>query len=576
MLLQKLKEYADEQMVGAFPPPLYAMTPIRYIVEIAEDGAPRNPEPTPTGDAKNARTRRGDRRLAPDVVRAGIGEKPLLLADHSEYTFGHARDPAKQTRANACHRAYLDLLNECARTTGEPAIRSVLAFYERGGAAQLRLADDFDLGAKVTFRVHSGLEGVFPIDLPSVQQFWAARHDPETAGAPTMQCLVCGNQRPVLDRLQSKIKGVRGGQSSGTSIISANADAFTSYGLEASLIAPTCADCGERFTRAANELIEAEKSHLYLGNTTFIFWTRKPSTFSLTIFLTQPDEGEVQRLIDSVRTGKRTAEFNENLFYAAALSGSGGRTVVRDWIDTTVGAAQESLAHWFDLQEIIDWNGAPGRPLGLFALATATVRKADDLPVTTPRALLSSAVTGKPVPLGLLFEAVRRNRAEQHVTHNRAALIKLVLLSQDTSQPTKEKYMVALTPNHPDVAYHCGRLLAVLEKIQEGALPNAKATIIDRFFGTASSAPASVFGRLLRGAQPHLSTLERDKRGAYVNLQRELEDVLQRVPGFPKTLTLQQQGLFSLGYYHQRSFRAPKPEAVATNTGNTQTEGTND
>ena len=68
----------------------------------------------------------------------------------------------------------------------------------------------------------------------------------------------------------------------------------------------------------------------------------------------------------------------------------------------------------------------------------------------------------------------------------------------------------------------------MLEEIQRAALPGVKATIVDRFFGTASTAPASVFGRLMRGGQPHLAKLERDRPGAYGALQRRLEEVLAR------------------------------------------------
>lgn len=116
--------------------------------------------------------------------------------------------------------------------------------------------------------------------------------------------------------------------------------------------------------------------------------------------------------------------------------------------------------------------------------------------------------------------------------------------------------MVALESEHPSVAYQCGRLLAVLEEIQRAALPGINATIIDRFFGTASSAPAGVFGRLVRGSQHHLAKLERDRRGAYVSLQRRMEEVCGRIPAypaFPRTLNLEEQALFCLGYYHQRA-----------------------
>ena len=113
--------------------------------------------------------------------------------------------------------------------------------------------------------------------------------------------------------------------------------------------------------------------------------------------------------------------------------------------------------------------------------------------------------------------------------------------------------MVQLDIDNTDPAYRCGRLLYVLEQAQRLAVPRVKATIVDRFYGTASSAPASVFSRLLRGAQPHLAKLQRDRPGAHHAIQQRLEDILAGLATFPKTLTLQQQGLFALGYYHQRA-----------------------
>ncbi len=128
--------------------------------------------------------------------------------------------------------------------------------------------------------------------------------------------------------------------------------------------------------------------------------------------------------------------------------------------------------------------------------------------------------------------------------------------------------MVQLEQDNMDPAYRCGRLLAVLESVQKLALGNPNATIVDRFFGTASSAPASVFGRLLRGAQAHLGKLERDRPGAHAALQRRLEEILAGLQGFPRTLTLEQQGLFSLGYYHQRAFdRSQAREAAERRRG---------
>jgi CRISPR-associated protein Csd1 len=161
--------------------------------------------------------------------------------------------------------------------------------------------------------------------------------------------------------------------------------------------------------------------------------------------------------------------------------------------------------------------------------------------------------------MGLLYQAVRRNRAEQKVTRQRAALIKLVLLSQ--SPITQEHSMIHLDLENTNAAYRCGRLLAVLAEVQRQA--QGKAVIVDRFFGTASAAPASVFGRLLRGAQPHFAKLERDKRGVAIRLQERLEEVMSGLTQFPHTLTLEEQALFALGFYHQRAYdRAQMHAAV--------------
>lgn len=558
MLLQRLRDYSARLDL---PPTLYAESPVRYIIELDASGRLLNPSPTDTADPSSARTRRGQRRLVPQVQRSS-GLKPLLLADKADYTLGYASDTAKPDRVKQCHEAFMSLLGRCVEATREPSVAAVQRFLTSEPLSQLELPDDFDPGGLITFRV----DGVFPIDLPSVQKFWAQENDPAAKSAPVMQCLVCGRDQPVLDRLQAKLKGVPGGQPSGTSIISANEEAFESYGLEASLIAPTCADCGDKFAKAANELLASENSRYVLGGAAFIFWTKERVDFNPLTYLRDPQPEQVQTLLNALKSGKDQAVDsveNASAFYATSLSGSGGRAVVRDWIDTTVGNAKEHLRLWFRRQRIVGPYGEDPQPLGLYPLAAATVRDASDLAPPVPREMLRAALTGTPLPQSLLFQAVKRNRAEQTITRPRAALIKAVWLSHHPSE--EEDHMVQLDPDNPSAAYRCGRLFAVLEQAQRLAVPGIKATIADRFFGTASSAPASVFGRLLRGAQPHLAKLERDRPGAAFALQRRLEEIQAGIPaaGYPRTLALEDQGLFALGYYHQRAFdRAQAREAA--------------
>ncbi len=557
MLLQKLKEYGEREDVARESlPSLYNMRPIRYIIALSSEGRLLNRVPQDTSDPSERALRRGRQHPVPDVARA-VGIRPLLLADKADYTLGYEAEGSRPDRVAAAHRAYLEQLDRCAQRTQEPDVIAVQRFLHDSPLEQLQLDDGFDPGALITFMID---QSRFPVELTSVQRFWLDENtDPD---APVMQCIVCGQERPVLDRLQGKVKGIPGGQVAGTSIISANAEAFESYGLEASLISPTCAPCGEQFTKAANELLGSQQNRLTVGNAAFIFWTRRDVGFDFFGYTDDPRPEQVRELLDSLRKGGGAPEVNNTAFYATSLSGSGGRAVVRDWIDTTVGEAKQHLERWFRLQRIVDPYGEEARPLGIYALAASTVRDArQDLAPPTPRALVRAALTGTPLPSDLLFQAVRRNKAEQTITRQRAALIKMVLLSQ--RENPKENELVQLDHNNKAPAYRCGRLLAVLEEAQKLALGNPNATIVDRFFGTASSAPASVFGRLLRGAQAHLGKLERDRTGAYVALQRRLEEILSGLDGFPRTLTLEEQGLFSLGYYHQRAFdRAQAREAA--------------
>jgi CRISPR-associated protein Csd1 len=549
MLLQRLKEYADRMEL---PPQLYSETAVRYIIELTADG--RFLGMTDTADPANPKTKRGQRYLMPQVTRA-VDISPLLLADKADYTLGIGGDKSKPERVAACHRAYLDMLNRCVAATQAAEIQAVQAFFS-GDQANLQLPKDFDPSGLITFRVGD----VFPTELGVVQSFWAREHALDGDKAIVMQCIICGEQRPVLDRLQGKIKGVPGGQMAGTSVISANASAFESYGLEASLIAPTCGDCGERFTKALNHLLGSEQNRVILAGMAFVFWTREETGFDFALALSRPEPQQIAALYQSLRSGKPQSDVDVSAFYAVTLSASGGRTVVRDWLDTTVWEAKHALVRWFTRQHITDDVGTPAPPLGLYGLAGATVRELKDLPMTTARALVRSALIGTPLPMGLLYQAVRRSRAEQNVTRQRAALIKLVLLSQRSDK--QEDYMVDLDLENPNPAYRCGRLLAVLAEIQRNAI--GKAAIVDRFYGTASSAPVAVFGRLVRGAQPHLSKLERDRPGVARALQQRLEEVMTGITTFPTILTLEEQGLFALGFYHQRAYdRAQMIERAA-------------
>ena len=549
MVLQKLVEHYERPKRSGLLPALYAEGPVKYWINLDAQGRFLPPMVSSGGDPSNPRTRRGERRPLPQVQRSS-GICPLLLADKADYTLGYVPDGKRADRVRNSHIAYLELVERCAAATAEPDVQAILHFLKNDPLDQVQPDESFDPSGIISFRVEENIV----IDNPAVQNFWAEVNSEDDA--PIMQCLVCGNRRPVLKRLQAKVKGIPGGQSAGTSLISANAAAFESYGLEASLTAPTCSKCGESFTRGLNDLLSRDKSRFRTGGSVYVFWTREETGFDFYSALEEPDPANIQALLESVQTG-RPNKIDEERFYALSLSASAARATVRDWTDTTVGQVKKNLLKWFQGQKIVMLAEGPPRYYGLRALSFATVREPKELPVTTPRALTYAAFNGTSVPLAILAQAIRRNRAEQGVSRPRAALIKLALLSQ--TNKNEEDYMVQLDPGYTEPAYLCGRLMAVLEQAQQAAIRGIKTTVVDRFYGTASAAPLSVFPRLVNGAQPHLSKLKRDNAAAGFAINRKIEDILSQVKadkGFPRTLNLQQQGIFALGYYHQRAYDA--------------------
>lgn len=160
----------------------------------------------------------------------------------------------------------------------------------------------------------------------------------------------------------------------------------------------------------------------------------------------------------------------------------------------------------------------------------------------------------------VLLNIINRIKAdvEFRVTRPRASLLKMYFNSHPEGG-IKVKDKLSKKENNP--AYLCGRLFSILELIQDKAI-SANTKIVDRYYGTASSAPASVFGNLIRKAQHHLAKLRKEQSttGMYYWLQSELEDIMVELNDFPATLSLKEQGLFALGYYQQKAYRPEKDE----------------
>ena len=467
MLLQRLSDYADQ--IG-MPPPLYQQKNVRYLILLDADGRYLQ-----LIDCASEQSKRGILMPVPQKNRSNKIQ-PFLLADHAAYVLGMPRKEDKPERVPKIHSAFVALVEQCAQETQEPSVRAIAHFLETFAAAALDLPGDFDPSARLTFEVN----GIRPIDLEVVRDYWARI---ATAGdsEQQMQCLVCGNMRPPVERLPITIQGIPGGKSTGMFLISANEPVFESYGLSASLIAPTCESCGLRFCTALNTLLKQRETHLVISSLVYIFWAREPLPFSLASILSQPSPEDVQQVFHAAWKGRmEAARADTTPFYAACLSARGPRIVLRDWMETTLDSVQQHLARYFTLQCIIDGQGKE-RWFPLWQLTSATVRREskEEAAPYVGQALLHLALYGGALPDSVLYQVVRRIRAEQGVQPAQAALIKMVLLSrQDISwlgyaPPTgplstfyeRRHDMAELDATCSDQAYLCGRLLALLESI---------------------------------------------------------------------------------------------------------------
>ena len=574
MLLEKLCEYSHR--LDDLAPFGYDKTAIRWLINLDAGGNFLGFITTSSGRKND----RGKTFLVPAVMKS-VNVKASLLVGNGEYVLGIPRDPNKKERVQRCHQDFVKEIQSCAATTQIFHVQAVGNFLSSLDLQTLPLPEDFNPAMNLSFQV----DGALPVDLPEIRSYWARLQGGEQSpDSQSSQCLVCGKSCIPTERFPIKFKVIAGGQSSGMTMVSANADAFESYGLKASLIAPVCRDCAERSAKAYNALLEKEDSRLNIGPLVYLFWTRQETPFNIAALFSKPQPEQVKELMRSAPRGRLYTALDTEAFYATALSASGARVVVRDWLETTVGQVKEHLARWFALQNIVDWDGSEGSPYGLFTLTRSLIpQKGDmqrDLPPNVPRVLLKVAVQGGTLPSWLMFQAIKRNRAEQAITRPRAALIKMVLLSQGKN--FQEDAMVQMDEGNRHPAYLCGRLLAVLEQVQFLAV-SPKATLIDRFYGTASTAPGSVFPRLIKGAQAHLGKLRKERFGAYTALQDRLGAIMGELTAFPAVLSLPDQGWFSLGYYHQRAWdraqakarkkaRVPGEEAVVEETPTDENE----
>ncbi len=377
------------------------------------------------------------------------------------------------------------------------------------------------------------------------------------------QDAISGEQTSIA-RIHNKIKGVYGGLATGSVLVGFNNPSENSYGNEQSYNSNISETAMNKYTEALNYLLSSDRHKVLIDDMTVVFWAM--------------DTGEAcENLLMDILFGqsdKMKAEQTERmlakLFQDAGKGTVGGERLTLDGIDENVDFYMMGLkpnSSRLSLKFLVRkkyadilWNiarfqndlqmGKEFHSVSIMRIKRELLSQKSKNEKVNPAllsSLMESMINGTRLPVSLLENVLRRVKADpgdQKVNAVRAGIIKAWI----NRASKKEELKVALDRENYRPAYLCGRLFAVLEKIQQEASGNSlNRTIKDGYFASASARPSMVFPKLIRLSQYHLNKV---KSPVYFNkLTGEIIGHLDG--GFPDTLFLKEQGEFVVGYYQQ-------------------------
>jgi CRISPR-associated protein Csd1 len=418
-------------------------------------------------------------------------------------------------------------------------------------------------------------------DCPIIKKWWSERSNSSDEGSTRAQCLITGEIGETIG-IHPDIKGFK--SSVGLVGIQSNSS-YESYGKSKTENCPISKAAAFNYATALTSLLagpQKKKHRTRLVDTTVVHWTEKQSELEdifAAIFGESSEknsegqdlnrQAQINRLLAAIKSGTHYNELGDpkTPFYLLGLEQPNpGRFSIRFFHRSTIADLIDKLHdHQRCLEIIREFTEPVGKRQAdsefpaIWQILRETARVADEIPPLLSGAIARSIIEGTPYPEGLFTAIIRRIHADHTINYLRAATLKAVL-----TRNHNQIIPIMLDPQNTDPAYLLGRLFAALEKTQEDSLGNLNAGIRDRFYSSASATPAAVFPRLLRTYQHHLSGLN---GGAKVNRERLIQEILSSVDasGFPNQLSLKNQGVFAIGYYHQRKDFFTKKETETAN-----------
>lgn len=578
MILSALSDYYQrllEQSTDGISPFGYSQEKISYEILLSPDGAVVG-----VNDIRDVTGKKPSPRSlsVPQPEKRTSGIKSNFLWDKTSYVLGVSGKDSGRTALE--HTAFKELHLQALAGENEPGLQALVKFLKSWKPEQFQapLFNEEMLDSNLVFRLDGNLQYLHESPAAQIARAKLLTNGESREGL----CLVTGQQQP-LARLHPAIKGVNGAQTAGASIVSFNLDAFTSYGKSQGENAPISEQAAFAYTTVLNHLLrrdEHNRQRLQIGDASVVFWahstdasqaTQAEATFWSMLEPPSDDGQEAEKLrsvLSAVAQGRPLRELDPQREEGTQLSVLGlapnaSRLSIRFWETGSLETFARRLGeHFQDLRiEPLPWKTAPAIWRLLYATAPSRdgKAKAEDVPAHLAGEMARAILTGRRYPHSLLATLIMRMRADGDISGVRVALCKAVLARESRlgGKTNPEELPMSLDKEAGNPGYRLGRLFAVLESAQRLALGDkVNATIRDRYYGAASATPAMVFPMLLRNTQNHLSKIRKDKPGLAVNLERDIAEIIDGLQSqFPRSLRLEDQGRFAIGYYHQSHAR---------------------
>ena len=451
-----------------------------------------------------------------------------------------------------------------------PDIRAVACFYEQGRDAIYDAISKDSLWETIKKNL-SKKYSTFSFRIEGDTRIVAEKKeilqlDSEEESGSSL-CLITGEHGNLVDTTTATM--IPGSQATAKLVAFQVNSGYDSYGKTKCGNAPITKDAEFAYTTALKTMLEANSHNKFLvGNRTFLFWTSsnnqaseqaEESFFDLLGYSDGNDDDpnakieQVRKVFSSIYLGYLKTDLDDR-FYILGLAPNSARIAVVYWSETSLREFAGKILQHFSDMEIVDTRKDKKPYMGIKDMLSAVTLsgKQSEATPNLPESIIKSVFQGLPYPYTLFSACIRRLRAESgekgSIRVGRIALFKAYL--NRINDNNNKKIEIMLDKNNINQGYLCGRLFAVLDRIQEDA--NGINSIRERYMNAASSTPASVFATILNLSSHHSENLSNEgKKVFYEKIKQEIIDKIS-ADGFPTHLDLQDQGRFFVGYYHQK------------------------